>query len=530
MPKLRLALLSLVLVLASPASRAQSLPAAEAPQPAAPAKPVLSQAEARQLTDLLNDPQKRAIFAAQLQTLAKAQEAAAPAPKAAVKLAPDSVGAQLLKESSSWLTGLSGQLVTFGRLLGDLPTVWSFTLRTLEDPVLRARALDAAWRMVLILAVAGAAEWGLWLLLRRPTTAMAAYAPAGEERGEAVIPAPEPGAPEPAVIATVEARVRHRRFTRTLRALKRLPFVLMAFLLDLLPLGLFIGVGYAGTILVAPQLQDVLQAAILAYATCRLAIAITRMFVSPEAPALRLLHVSDQGAAYCVIWVRRIFAVGAFGFASSSIGHIFGLPQQANDAFLKTVFLLVHLFLVVIVLQCRAPVARQIRGHGEPSRAATRVRSRIASIWHFVAIFYIVGLWLVWAAEVRHGYLRIWHIFLVACAILIIARLAAIVGAGRARPAVPDLARPFRTLSRAGGAGEPLLPAAAGPPSPRCCSCSPTLALLQSWGIDTLAWFGARALGGKLVSAIPDHPGRGRRGGGHLGGGQHPPWTGIWRA
>jgi small-conductance mechanosensitive channel len=523
MPKLLAAVLGLLLSLCAPAAQSQSLALAAKVQPAAataaPTRPVLSQAEAKQLTDLLNDPQKRASFEATLQTLAKAQDAAAPAPKPAVPLAPDSVGAQLLNEGSSWLTGLSSQMVSFGHVLGNLPAVWSFTERTIRDPALRTRALDAAWRMTLILAVAALAEWGLSLLLRRPIRAIAAAAPAGEERGdhteaEAVLaptlPAPtllapspliQDAVPTPASAVAAEEQVRERRFSRTLRALKRLPFVLLAFVLDLLPLGLFIGIGYAGTILVAIQIQDVLQAAILAYAICRLAVTITRMFVSPEAPRLRLLHVSDQGAAYAVVWVRRIFGVGAFGFAATSIGHIFGLPQQANDAFLKSVFLLVHLFLVIIVLQCRASVARQIRGHGDPSRAGYRVRSRIASIWHFAAIFYIVGLWLVWAAEIRNGYLRVWHIFLVACGILTVARLCGIVVLGaldrvfRVSPALseryPGLeARANRYYPLLRGTIIVLLFVLTG------------LALLQAWGINTLAWFGARALGGKLVSAI----------------------------
>ena len=105
---------------------------------------------------------------------------------------------------------------------------------------------------------------------------------------------------------------------------------------------------------------------------------------------------------------------------------IFGLPPQAQDAFLKAVFLLIHLFLVIIVLQCRAPVAALIRGPEGRHGIGARVRHRLAAVWHLIAIFYIVGLWMVWAAEVRHGYVRIWHLFLITFSISTIARLVAI--------------------------------------------------------------------------------------------------------
>ncbi len=517
-----------------PAAALVHAPAAE---PAKPAAPALTAAESRQMIDLLNDPQKRAAFTATLETLAKATAVVNPSKAGStVKLAPDSLGAQVLKDGTAWVSGLSGQMVSFGRVLGDLPSVWAFTRRTFENPVLRARAVDAAWRLALVLAASAAVEWGLARLLRRPVRALARRAPDGTPaavapppdtlqaaRVEAAVLAAEarttpdeaiapPSAEEVSSVplagvpaeeheaATVEHVLRHRRFARTVRTLKRLPFVLLAFVLDLLPLAAFIGVGYAGTLFATPHIQAVLQAAILAYATCRIATALTRMFVAPGLPSLRLVHVSDAGAVYAVTWVRRIFAVAAFGYGASQIGRLFGLPEQANDAFLKCVFLIDHVLLIVVVLQCRASVAARIRSPKTQPGVGGRVRNRLASVWHLIAVFYIAGLWVVWAAEVRHGYLRIWHIFLVTVGILVVARLLSIVVLGgldrafRAGAATPGRApalemraeRYYPTLRRAVSA---LLVVATG------------LVLLFAWGVNTLAWFSSRALGGKLASA-----------------------------
>jgi small-conductance mechanosensitive channel len=525
-----LLLASALLVGGLQTARAQGLPAlaaaATAP-PAAPAAEKLTPQETQLVLDVLNDPAKRAAFTATLQTMVKAAHVAAPEaakPAAAVPLAPNSVGAELLQQGTSWLGGLSGQLAAFGRVLGDLPSVWRFTRHTLQDPVLRARALDTSWRLAAILLVAGLVEYGAWLLLRRPTRALAAHGPttpASEPlpAEEAALPAlharpddpvrgatgdsDEPGSARYQEEVIHDEHVAHvlnrRRFSRTLRTLQRLPFVLLRLVLDLIPLGLFVATGYAGMLFAAPQIQDVLQAAIVAYAACRMATSVTRMLVSPDAPSLRLFHLTDQASQYCVVWVRRIFAVGAFGFAAAQIGLLFGLPTAAQGAFLKLVFLLVHLFLVIIVLQCRAPIAALIRGP-ERHTIGGRVRQRLAAVWHLIAIFYIVGLWLVWAAEVHHGYLRIWHLFLTSCAVLLVARVAAILilgGLDRAFRISAETSTRYPGLETRANRYYPILRGTIT----AVMFVVTGLALLQAWGLNTIAWFRANALGGRLVSA-----------------------------
>jgi small-conductance mechanosensitive channel len=523
-----------LLMLAGPAQgQVVTLPGvATHPAPAASAAvPALSQAEAREMIDLLNDPQKRAAFTANLQTLAKASAAVNPSKTAAtgpVPLTPNSLFAQLLSESARWAANLSHQAASFGRVLGGLPAVWVFTLHTLNDPAARSNAFDAAWRLLVVLVGAGVAEFALDRLLRRPRHDIARHTPAMLETGFADEPHAEEHDPlvrakvlaregvgadgeETAPLAVsetdaepidkaVEHALRRRRFARTLRALKRLPFVLLCFLLDLMPLALFLGLAYGGGLFLAPQFVAVLQAAILAYAACRLATSVTRMFVSPDMPEMRLLHVSDEGAVYAVRWVRRVFAVAAFGFAAAQIGLLFGLPQAADDAFLKAIFLVVHIFLVIVVLQCRRGVADRIRSHLEKPGFAGLLRNRIASIWHLIAIFYIVGLWLVWAAEIRHGYLRIWHIFLVSVGVVVIVRLVAIVLLG-------GLDRTFRQPSSKDDTTSGLqrrvsryYPILRGTIS-GALTLAGALLMMQAWGINTLSWFKANALGGRLVSA-----------------------------
>jgi len=518
------------LVTAQPSAAQSPLTALSAPAPAAAkpsAAPTLTPVETKQVLDLLNDPQKRAAFTATLETLTKANAVVNPAkPASPAPLAPDSVGAQVIKEGTTWIASLSGQISSFGRLLGDLPSVWAFTLHTFQDPARRAFVLGATWRLAVVLLCAGLLEAGLWWLLRRPVRAIAravpetvqaeaeraprslaearveaaaraADTPVGEYEAQAVAQAPPVSEQEE---AAVQRAIRGRRFARTIRTLKRLPFMALCLVLDLLPLAAFIGVGYAGTLFAPPHTAAMLQAAVLAYAICSIAVILTRMVVQPKYPSLRLVHVGDLGATYAVNWVRRIFAIAAFGYAGSQIGQLFGLPDDAKQAFLKAVALVFHVCLIIVVLQCRASIAARIRSNRPKPNVGTRIRNRLAAMWHLIAIFYIAALWLVWAAEVRNGYLRIWHLFLVTAGIALIARLINVVlmgGLDRLFHVGTDSHGHAAVFEKRTDRYYPLLRRAVS----AILILLTGLVLLQAWGVNTVLWFRHNALGGKLASA-----------------------------
>ena len=509
-------LLAFLIILGAPAYAQMPLPAALAPAPAAapahPAPPKLTPAEAQSVLDVLNDPQKRAAFTATLQNMLKAAApAATPAVApvaAAVPLAPNSVGAQVIEHSVTWMAELSDQVSAFNHVLGNLPAVWAFTLRTVQNPESRARVLEAAWHLGLVLLVAMMVEWVFARALKRPIASLAAHAPEGaaHEAELGALQTPPPLASDAADTGTdaevyepaAEIMLRHRRFSRTWRVIKRLPFMVMRLLLALLPVATFVGLGYAGMTFTQISTRAVLLVAIIAYAACRLAVVVAHAIVSPDYRSLRIVHLSDQGAAYTVVWVRRLVVVAALGYGASTIGMQFGLPNAAREAFMKAVALVDHVFLVVIVLQCRRSVADRIRGH--VSGISGRVRSRVASVWHLVAIFFIMALWLVWAAQVRNGYGRLWHVFIVTVAVLVAARLISIVllaGLDRGFRIAPDTASKYPGLEARANRYYPLLRGTLS----TLLVFATGLALLQAWGVNTLSWFRGGALGGQVFSA-----------------------------
>jgi small-conductance mechanosensitive channel len=476
---------------------AQARPSS-APAPATAEAPKLTPAEAQSVLDVLNDPKKRAAFTATLQDMLKTAGPAKPASAAmTVPLAPNSVGAQVIAQSTTWLADLGNQLNAFGSVLGNLPAVGAFTLRTIENPQTRAPVATAAWRLGLILLVAGLVEWGFYWLLKRPIAALGRRAPAGNltPPHESVAEATAGNDPDQA-----QSDLRERRFGRTLRVMRRIPFMLARLVLDLLPVATFLGLGFAGMGFADAAGQNLLRVVIIAYVACRLAVVLARAIASPKYRSLRMVHLSDEGALYAVRWVRRLAVVAAIGYVGGAIGEQFGMPPAARLAFAKAVMLIDHVFLVVIVLQSRAKVARKIRGDGPKRGFSAEMRRWFAAVWHLAAIFFIVALWLVWAAQVRNGYDRMWHIFLVTAAVLIVARVASVLllgGLDRAFQIKPETARHYPTLEAQANRYYPL----ARGTLVTALIVATALACLQAWGVRVLAWFHSGALGGQLFSA-----------------------------
>ncbi len=220
------------------------------------------------------------------------------------------------------------------------------------DPAARARVLDTGWKLAVILAVARAVEWGVRRLLAAARRLLGPGAGRRADRGRPRRPTAPAGTPAPG------------GFSVAWRMLRRLPFVLAALLLDLVPVAVFAAVGHA--LLTTPlgattNTRLVVLAVVDAYVICRVIMCITRTFVSPRDHRLRLIQCDDHWARIIERWVRRISAVAVFGFAAAEVGLLFGLYRSAHDVFIKLVALVVHVLLVVVVLQSRHAVAHRLR-------------------------------------------------------------------------------------------------------------------------------------------------------------------------
>ncbi len=494
-------------------------------------KPPLTPGQAQQLLDVLNDPARRAAFTNTLKLMVRSLPAAAAAPPPAaaskVTLAPDSLGSELLGEVGTLRGLVIAQTSAFGRMFSDGVLTSRWLDHELRDPQSRATLWDAAWRGTVVMLVALLAERGLFLLLRRPLRALARDArivqeaapevTASEMEGppaslaadpprlepEAEPEVPEPEVPGPAQVTETRAKDATYRW-RTLRLLRRVPFAILRLLLKLLPLGLFLVIGnvVGGSFADHPVTQLIIVTVANLYGIGRVLYLLLDMLLAPRAPGVRLVGVSDTAASLLIRWWAWLVAVPVVAVTFTDIGGILDLPQRAAQSIIRAIVLIEHVLLAGLILRMRHRVAQALR---PPSRfrktAVGTVLARMAQNWWIPALFFNFALWLVWAAQVRDGYGRIWRLFLISCVVVFGTRLAGTALLGlldRLFRISPDLEQRYPGLERRANRYYPLLR--------RLVNVAMLLAglvlLLQGWGVHTLAWFTGGALGGKMVSAV----------------------------
>ena len=468
---------------------------------------------------MLRDDAKRAQLIAVLDAIARATAqpaapgaapAAAEAPasppppsddtKLAIPLAPDSVGAQIITSVSERLSRLTDEVVANAEAIADFRTLGNWLIQLTTNPDRQQQVLNTGWRLLLVLAAGLIAEFATRRVLRRPAGALnsnapelpAAQAPLNEESAEALAEA-EAGQTE-----------KLRRKQPALLLLRRLPYALGHFLLDILPVLALLAVGYvlAGTRLADSYTTRLVIIGVLhAIAVCTLAIAVMRLLVSPGRPRLRLLPLPERGAAYVLSWTRRLSVLVVFGYATPEIGVLFGLYHIAHEALLKLVSMVVLVCLVTIVLQTRAPIAASIRAADGSTGVLAMLRNRIAAVWHIVAIFCLGALWLVWAYELPNGFVRLLRAVAWSIAVAVLARLLTVITCGALDRALH--------ISPATAARHPELQARVRGYQPvgralftTCITAAAVVALFQAWGFNAVAWFTGGALGGRIVGAL----------------------------
>jgi len=469
--------------------------AADPPEVAAGTSAITA-AQARQALDTLKDPAKRDAFIATLETIAKGT--AAPEPATVLPLAPDSVGAQLLMDASTRLSTLADDLLTTLRTVTDFPLLWRFAVQLVNDPWSQGMLIATGWRLIVVAAVGLAAQWLVRRLLHHPAARFARRARAARtaENDADIVKA----------IAAAEAgqteELPPRRPFAPLAILRRLPAALGRLAFDLVPILALLATTYA---LLGLGLGDdaiarlVILALMNAYALCRVATSLLRAIAGPGEP--RLLPTTDALAHYLLLWLRRIAAVGIFGYTIAEAGLLFGLYRIAHDALLKLVVLVIYLMLAAVVLQNRAPIAALLRAPDGKAGAFALVRNRLANVWHLAAVFYLLALWAVWALDVPNGFSRLLRLVVLSAIVLSFARLVITQlhqRLGAMANLSPDLIERYPGLDTRIGTYHPIARALLTITVWTLAA----VALLEAWGFDAFAWFSAARLGGRLLSAL----------------------------
>lgn len=482
-----------------------------APKPPAPAATdALTPDQAKRALDTLQDDAKRAQIIETLRAIAKISPDKASSPAAAVPPAPepqhaiplttDSLGAQLLLTVSEQLGEISRDIADTARTLTHFSGFYYWIVRTANDPAAYNQLFDIAWKLALVFGCAFAAEWLVFRLVRRPVKLLEARIPQMARVPAQTLPLADPPSSAADVSAAGDLQRRHLSLARAWQSLVRLPFVLGRLALELLPVLVFVGMA---TMLLGTEIgrvattRLVILAVVNAYALSRGLICVVRALAGP----FGLFRVRAETAAYIEIWARRIVTVAVSGIAFANVALLLGLHRAGYAAVVRLVMLVVHLFIVVIILQCRRQVADIIRAPAGHEGAAARARNGIAGLWHFLAIALDLSLWAVWALNIHNGYSLLLQYFVGTVAVVLIARLATIVVLSlidRGFRISPDLRQRFPGLEARANRYLPLLRRIVS----AIIAFISLVALLEVWGVDAIVWFYGGQIGSRLLSAV----------------------------
>ncbi|HEY1410594.1 MAG TPA: hypothetical protein VGF36_00555, partial [Rhodopila sp.] len=194
---------------------------AQKPSSPPPAAPAISADQARTALEVLNDPAKRAAFAATLNAIVKGQPGGAAAAEPAepaeaakrprettvegvhIPLAPNSLGAQVLLSASAFVNQLGVEAMTALNTVQSLPLLYGWAVVMATNPIARDLLVDVTWRVALVLVIAVAVEYGLRRAMQRPIRSLENLAPVSRTTEPEEPPPAED--PEAAAVERAEA-------------------------------------------------------------------------------------------------------------------------------------------------------------------------------------------------------------------------------------------------------------------------------------------------------------------------------------
>jgi len=166
-------------------------------------------------------------------------------------------------------------------------------------------------------------------------------------------------------------------------------------LLDLFGMAVFTAVVFVGYITLFDEGaagKPVIAAWLTAMVFLELVKVAARFLLSPHAPSLRYLPLSDATAQHLFHWTVHVTRVIAVGLLLVTLLRIEGVGE-ATLLLITAVFgFLVAFMLVLLALWNKRPVAEALRRGCDPES----LRYQFAGIWHMGAITYVLCFWMFW--------------------------------------------------------------------------------------------------------------------------------------
>jgi len=419
------------------------------------AKAPASTADLQRLVDTLEDDSRRKALVNDLKTLIAVQ-------KRTEENAEPPVGARLLEVLSQNIDQIGTELSHMAEFVLDLPRFLTQVQRELANKEHRNAWLEVIAKVASILAAGLIAHLIAHRLLRRP-------------------------------YEMIESQSADQLAMRA-------AFVFLRTLLELIPVAVFVAVAYGVMTLVAPVRDArVLSLALInAIAASRVLLSVARMFFAPQVTRMRLIHMNDETANYGFLWCRRLIYVAIYGYFGIEAVSALGMSRGAHDLLLRCLGLLICLLLIMLVLQNRHTVARQIRGEAGPLLG--QFRRRVADVWHLLAITYLVTIYGVWSLDVPGGFEFVVRATILSLIVVIVVQGLVVVLSrliSRGFSLTDEQRQRFPGLEARANRYLPVLLVV----MQAILYLIGSLAFLQTWGLDVVDWF-STPLGEALITRL----------------------------
>lgn len=174
-------------------------------------------------------------------------------------------------------------------------------------------------------------------------------------------------------------------------------------LIDALIIVLAWGGGYAFALAIGEAgTMDFRQSLFLnAFLLVEMTKVILRAIFSPGYGRLRFAPMGDETAAYWYFWASRLVSMLGYGIlllvpiVNETVSHAVGRSLTL------LVVVIALLIAILVVLQNRHPIRDALRARHErdPDDVLGRLEAWLGAVWHWLAILYLVTLFLVWTAQ-----------------------------------------------------------------------------------------------------------------------------------
>ena len=152
-----------------------------------------------------------------------------------------------------------------------------------------------------------------------------------------------------------------------------------------------------------PEIRMFFLALLVPIAVVRLFLTLSHLICAPNATPLRLLPIQDSTALFLHRAVFFFITYVAFAIMFMAFISQMGMPRDTNILVQIVAGTLLVITLGLIIFSRRKAVAEAILSGIAVDDESYWVKTRFASFWHTLVLFYLFIVWLIWTGQVIAG-------------------------------------------------------------------------------------------------------------------------------